>query len=64
MSDEEKLNFCPDSCVCKRAFESVSPLTAFQSAFLIKSLNSEDLIILQLISEFSLACGSENVVLL
>lgn len=64
MSDEEKLRISVLILVSVRVFESVSPLSACQSAFLIKSLNSEDLIIPQLISEFSLACGRENVVLL
>lgn len=63
MFDEEKLRTSVLILVSVRVLESISPLSTCQNAFLIKSLNSEDLIMPQLISDFSLACGSGNVVL-
>lgn len=62
MFDEEKVRTSVLILVSVRV-ESVSPLSTCQNAFLIKSLNSEDLIMPQLISDFSLACESGNVVL-
>jgi len=57
----ETKNVCPDTWECKRALESVVPSNICQNASLIQSLNSEVLIMLQLMSEFSFVCGSWNV---
>lgn len=59
----ETKQVCPGTCDCKEGIGISELLWALvaKTHFLNKSLNSEDLIMLQLISEFSLVCWSANV---